>query len=481
MYVFFVKPGGEAQTNYPHQYAVLSAYVKGLGHSVNYYDAALGHEEPQDVMDKVDFSGVDLVAISVLTGWHAWTREFIALLKEKYPGIYTVVGGHHISGLRELAMEHIGADYGVVGEGEIPLGKLLPCLGDLSEVKKIPGIIYREGGEYKKTPFALERISDLDELPMPNYDLIKPASYFHTFLGASAARKRYENLQTVTSRGCPYLCTFCATNTTWTAKMKFYSPQRVVEEIKYVIKNYGVRELWLGDDGFTASKRRAAEICERIIAEKIRIPWRVPNGVRLDTLDDKLIGLMRKAGCYMTGIGVETGSPEMMIKIKKNLDLGLVEEKVRLLKKHNILASGFFMLGFPGETEKTINETINFILNSSMPRMQICIFVPLPGSESFEVAYGIENKEKYAENVRKFLYEGYVPEIDREVPLEKIRQYYKDTLLKFYTKPSVIYSIMRHMSGRQVKDIVSRFVWYDGIFDSNRKKNMFTDAAAKHN
>lgn len=471
MHVFFIKPGGEAQTNFPHQYAVLSAYVKNLGHHVDFYDAALKHETPEDVLNKFDYHEVDVIAMSVLTGWHMWARDFTTLIKEKYPHIRLIVGGHHISGLKELAMEHIRADYGVVGEGEIPLGKILSSLDDLSAIKNLPGVIYKENNVYKKTPFPLERVGNLDDLPMPNYELIRPEDYFHTYLGASVSRKYFKNVQTVTSRGCPYHCTFCATNSTWQAKIKFYSPERVIDEIKHLVNNFGIRELWLGDDGFTSHKRRAMEICERIISEKIKIAWRVPNGVRLDTLDEKLVSLMRRAGCYMTGIGVETGSPEMMIKIKKKLDLGLVEEKVRLLKKYNILPSGFFMLGFPEETEKTIRETVDFILKSSLPRMQICVYVPLPGSESFDKVFGIDDREKYEENVRRFLCEGYIPEVRREVTPEAIKKEYWETLVKFYSKPSVVFSVIAHMRPRQVKDIITRFLWYDGIFDRNRDRN----------
>lgn len=478
MYIYFVKPGGDAQTNFPHQYAVLSAYVKGLGHKTNYYDGALGHETPEAVLNKLDLTGVNIIGISVITSWHAWTKRFTALLRQKHPGIKVVVGGHHITGLRELAVEHIEADYGVVGEGETPLGKLLENLGDFEAIKKIPGIIYRENGAYRQTPFPLESIKNLDDLPLPDYDLIRPSDYFHTYLGASVARMNFRNVQTVTSRGCPHRCTFCSSNSTWGAKVKFYSPDRVLKEIKLLVEKHGIREFWLGDDGFTASKKRAVEICERLIDEKLNIPWRIPNGVRLDTLDDNLVSLMKKAGCYMTGIGIETGSPEMMTRIKKRLDLNLVEEKVRLLKKHGILTSGFFMLGFPGETEKTMQETIDFIMKSSLPRMQICVYVPLPGSETFDEVFGIGDRKLYEENVRKFLYEGYIPEIKREVSVEKVQECYSKTIFRFYTQPRVISNILLTMKPRQIKDIFMRYMFYDGIFDRNRKKNSMAKTEA---
>jgi len=189
MNILFVKPG-EAKTSYPHQYAVLSAYVKALGHNVSFYDAALRRESVENVFRRIDFKRKDAVCISVLTGWHNWTSRFTALVKEKYPSIKVIVGGTHISALKEYAVEHIGADYGVAGEGEIALGKILNDLGNLNKIKDIPGAIYKDGNCYKMSLLPYERIEDFDNLPLPNYELIHPESYFPVYLSGTVSRKR---------------------------------------------------------------------------------------------------------------------------------------------------------------------------------------------------------------------------------------------------------------------------------------------------
>lgn len=452
MDILFVKPG-DAQTNFPHQYAVLSAYIKTFGHSVNFYDASLTRESAENVFEKIDFKQKDAVCISVLTGWHNWASLFTALVKKKYPLIKVIVGGPHISALKEYAVEHIGADYGIAGEGEIALGKLLNHLDNLNEIKNIPGVIYKDGDCYKITPLPYERIKDFNNLPLPDYKLVRPENYFNVYLGASVSKKRFRIVQTVTSRGCPFMCTFCATNATWEKRITFYSAERVIEEIKYLVKDFGVEEIWFGDDGFTNSKKRAIEICEGLIKENIKIPWRIPNGVRLETIDDELASLMKGAGCYTTGVGIETGSKNMMVKIKKRLNLNLINDKVRILKRHGILTSGFFIMGFPDETNEELKETVNFILKSDLERMQICIFNPLPGSEEFNKLFEIENPGKYAENVKRYLYEGHMPRFLRYLDSAMIQKYYRNTLFKFYIKPSVMISLIKHITLRQIRDI----------------------------
>lgn len=468
MNIYFIKPG-EAHTSFPHQYAVLSAYIKKLGHNTNFYDAALTGESPESVLNRIDFKHIDAICMSVFTGWHRWASRFANLVKGKYPSIKIIVGGPHISGLREYAVEHIGVDYGIIGEGEIPLGKLLDDMNNLSKVKKIPGVIYNDGNGYTLTPYPLERIKDLNELPLPDYQLIPPKNYFHTYVGASVAKKSVRIVQTVTSRGCPFGCTFCATNATWEKRITFYSAERVVEEIKYLISNFGIEEMWFGDDGFTANRKRTIEICERLIKEKIRIPWRLPNGVRLETIDDSLVSLMKKAGCYMIGIGVETGSRDMMVRIKKKLDLDIVNGKVRILKRHKILTSGFFIIGFPDETKEELKNTIDFILKSPLERMQISIFAPYPGSEEFNKILEIDNKERYSENVRKYLNNEYMPHFLKNLDITTIQKYYRNTILNFYLKPSVIESLINNITLKQIRDI-TRHPGFRRIFLSVRKE-----------
>ncbi|MDD2710579.1 MAG: radical SAM protein [Verrucomicrobiae bacterium] len=452
--IFFLKPGG-AQTNFPHCYATLIAHVREQGHQAAFYDASLSKPSPQTLLSSLDFSGYDCLGISLLTGWHPWVKAFVSLFKARHPNIPIIVGGPHVSALGIEAVRHLQADFGVVGEGEIPLGMLLDALKKNDAFESIPNLIFKNGQDYQISTKPRERIKELDRLPLPAYDVVKPENYFHTYLGASVPRRYFQSVQTVTSRGCPFQCTFCATNATWLRRMTFHSPEYVVRELQLLRRQHGVRELWFGDDGFTAHRNRAMEICERMIAEKLDLVWRIPNGIRLETIDDRLAGLMRKAGCYMTGIGVETGSPQVMQRIKKKLALSLIQEKVALLRRHHILTSGFFIVGFPDETADELRETIDFILRSPFDRMQISIFAPYPGSEDFQRLFQDVSQKDYSPAVQAYLDRGILPKYPVQLPIDQIQKVFSRTYLRFYLQPRVVWSLLRDLRPRQFLDVLA--------------------------
>lgn len=432
MNVLFVNPGNAA-VHFPHQYAVLSSYIKMFGHKTKVYNAFPRRETADEAVKRCDFGKTDVVCMTVLTGWQDWVGRFTFLVKQYHPKIKVIVGGFHISALKELAVKHIGADYGVVGEGEMALIKIL------NNIQDSPRISY-----------CTNRIRDFDHIPLPDYQTFRPDTCFSYYLGAAVSRRSSRIVQTFTSRGCPYHCTFCATNAVWNGKMVYFSPKRVIKEIKYLIKNFGIEEIWFGDDGFTTDRERAKEICRRIIGEGLEFHWRLPNGIRLDSVDEELAALMSASGCYMTGVGIETGSPSMMRKIKKNLDLGIVRDKVNILKSFGIIASGFFMMGFPDETKAELAETVDFILNSNLDRVQICAFELLPGSEEFDKVFDSERK------IEMFLYDGYIPDYQKYLSKEQILDERKKTLWRFYK--SRFLNVMKGMSHRQIRDIIKRYL-----------------------
>lgn len=453
MKVYFIKPGGSAGTNFPHSYATLGAWLKSQGHNVFFHDASLQAELPEQTIRSVDLSTADLLGISIITGWQQWVRKFVALVKTRYPGLTVVVGGPHISALNTLGVEHAGADFGIAGEGELPLGRLIKSIEGTESISGIPGAIYRDSsGKWCFNQGKFDRVKSLDELPLPDYELVQPSRYFHTYLGASVARKFRESVQTVSSRGCPYECTFCATNCTWQRRMSFASPERVIAEIRLLVQKSGVREIWFGDDGFSANKQRVMEICDRMIKEDLVLPWRLPNGIRVETIDEELVLKMKQAGCYMVGVGVETGSPRILTQMKKRLDLGLVREKAVLLKKHGILASGFFIMGMPDETEEDLELTRRFILESGLERMQISVFAPYPGSEEFKQVLGF-GTPAYEDNIRAYLYDEKLPPVLKHVSMDMVQKYYQRTVSGFYLMPSTLMSLLRHLTLKQIRDI----------------------------
>lgn len=476
MNVFMLKPGDRDWISYPAQFAALSAFLKKNGHNIGFFDAALGMLTPSQAMEKTNLTGWDVLAISVYTGGQTWTRDFISLVRTKYSGIKIVVGGPHISSLEIPSVEHLDADIGVVGEGELPLAELLVRLEENRPFDDIPGLIWKDGGGFKNTLMLPRwRIKDLDSLPMPDYEFIPPDRYFDSFRGASVARKKERCAVIFSSRGCPYTCTFCATNCTWMRQIFAFSADRVIAEIVLLKEKYGIEEIWFIDDTFTFSRSRTVEICRQMIEKKLNIFWRLPNGIRIESIDDELMLMMRRAGCYMTGVGIETGSESAMKRIKKRLDIKIIREKIAILRRNRILVSGFFIYGFPWETLEQIQETENLIIDVPFDRMQISIFNPYPGSEEFDNIMNKKNPEIYAQNIRKYLFEGEIAPFLENIDLETLYKRSRNTYLKFYFKPRVLWSILTGLTWQQIKDIF-RHPMFQNLF---KKKHDFEDTYVK--
>jgi radical SAM superfamily enzyme YgiQ (UPF0313 family) len=166
----------------------------------------------------------------------------------------------------------------------------------------------------------------------------------------------------ITTRGCPYNCSYCSASIISGRQLRFRSPSLVVDEIEMLVNTYGVREIQIEDDNFTLNTKHALEICREIIRRGIKVIWSLPNGVRVDCLTDELLADMRKSGCYLMALGIESGNQRLLDESGKKLDLTIVPDMVNKVRKAGIAVWGFFMIGFPSETNQEVWETINFAL-----------------------------------------------------------------------------------------------------------------------
>ncbi|MEK7817568.1 MAG: radical SAM protein, partial [Actinomycetota bacterium] len=213
------------------------------------------------------------------------------------------------------------------------------------------------------------------------WDLMDPRSY--PDLPHQLLHKKFPVAPVMTSRGCPYDCSFCASTALWGRGWRTRSAANVVDEIEMLVRDFDVKEIHFEDDNFTLKASHAAAVCEEILRRGIDIVWACPNGVRIDTLDDDLLELMRRSGCYSLGFGIESGSQAVLEKNNKKLKLDRVADQVRMVKRHGIEAFGFFIIGLPGETADTIRETIRYARRVPIDRANFGLLSPLPGSGIF--------------------------------------------------------------------------------------------------
>ena len=382
--VLLLKPKSFAfSSSPPLSLMYLASSLREDGHRCWVYDL----EFPEDEAAVESVAADDrplLIGITSTTPDFPATVRLVSRLRSLFPGVPVVIGGIHVSALRCDAVAEAGADFGVIGEGERTLCELVRAIkagGRDEDLAAIRGLVRRAGaGLVESAPRPL--ISDVDHIPMPAWDLIERERYFTR--PWHMLQKRSRSAFVMTSRGCPFGCTFCASHTTLGRGFRGRSPENVVDEVEYLYRTYDVREFLFIDDNLTFDRDRAAAICREILGRGLDISWRTPNGVRIDTLDDDLLDLMKRSGCYLLGFGIESGEPEVLRRVHKNLDLDGVADRIAMVRRHGIMTFGYFILGLPGETRQSALKTIRFAAKSKFDLAHFGLYAPYPGSAEFE-------------------------------------------------------------------------------------------------
>ncbi len=303
-------------------------------------------------------------------------------LKESGADWVVIIGGPHLTALPDETMQMFpDFDIGVIGEGETTLIELLEALENGRPLGDVQGLIFRENGGVVRTdsrPF----IENLDALPLPAWDLLPDLVRYYdtpTFtLGKSPASSL------VTSRGCCGHCTFCDRSVFGNA-CRFHSAERVFESMRYLRERFGINDLIIHDDAFVLNRRRVEDVCNRLLESGLGITWGCNSRVNLVSRD--LLELMKKAGCWQIGYGLETGSQRILDLIDKGVRVEQAREAIHLTHEAGMRTRGFFMLGHPGENVESIRETIAFATHNPVDDFQMTFFTPLPGSEIYRHAH----------------------------------------------------------------------------------------------
>jgi len=229
----------------------------------------------------------------------------------------------------------------------------------------------------------------------------------------------------------------------------------VIEEIKYLKKRFGVKEIHIEDDNFSFKRERVVDFSERLLKEDMGITWALPNGLRLNSLDVKTLKLMRRAGCYAVNVGVESGNDGILKKIKKGITKETIRSKILLVKEAGIDVGGFFIIGFPGETVKEIKETIDFSKLLPLDRIGVSYFQPYPGTEEYNklVERG-EYKFDLANSKHSLHIISYVP---RNLTRKDLKKWRFKAFTSFYLRPRIFIKLVKEIrSFEHMKYIIKR-------------------------
>ncbi len=434
----------------------IATAVSERDHEVSIYDGLKLRADAARLLEHVKAYKPHLVGIQVFSCDIPCVNEYLRAIKTYDPKIVTILGGAHPSGAPEDTLTIMPlADYAIAGEGEAGLSLLAKRLekGDKRR-DDIPGLIYKEGDETRYNPVNFQ--PNLDSLGFPRWDLIDPRSYPRIPQGVFYLKSPIAPIST--TRGCPYPCTFCAGRTLMGKKIRAHSAEHVLEEIAMLVKDYGIRELHIVDDTFTTLRERAIRICQGIIDAGYDLAITFPNGVRLNTLDEELLSVLKKAGCYSMILGIESGSQRILDQMKKRLTVELIKEKVKLIDSFGIRTAGFFIIGYPSESEQDIHETIEFARKLPLKSAHFSNFLPLPGAEATEELKkaGIIEKIDYS----KLFYSkiSYTP---RRISSKRLKQLQRKAYFRFYFRHKVFIDMLRQVrSFEHLLQLAKRFIDY---------------------
>jgi anaerobic magnesium-protoporphyrin IX monomethyl ester cyclase len=405
----------------------IAACLEKEGHTVRIIDLNASGENFHEKM----VEGADIVGITATTPLIKEAWRIMKMIRSK--NIPVILGGPHPSALPEESLRE-GADIVVRGEGEKTLEELLEKWPNLEGIK---GISYIKDGKIVHED-ARPLLQDLDLLPFPAFHLLENIEKYTT--PQPVLTKPMKTLTIITSRGCPYNCTYCYKGVfgrTWRA----HSAEYVANLWQHLYEKYKVEMVGVEDDNFNMDPERVKEICRLLKKKNVKTLWTTAQGLRADRIDKELLFQMKDTGFMRTGFGIEAGSQEMIDKIDKSLDLKKVKEAIRFCRELGIESIGYFMLGNYGETKKTMEQTIRLACELDPDIAHFTIAVPLPGSPLYKI---IEKDGKFI--IKDWSLYGYTRgrcffEIG-ELKKDLVEKMWKKAYRRFYLRPKVIFRFL---------------------------------------
>lgn len=392
-----------------------------------------------EVLDRVFNFSSGCLGITSTTFSIYQANQLATLAKKRDKRIITLIGGPHVTALPEKTMSMFpDFDIAVTKEGEATIVELLKALSEEESIEQIKGIVFRKDGDIARTADR-EPIKNLDSLPYPAWDLLEgfPNRYHPPIF-------RFKNLPAasiLTSRGCPNQCIFCS-KSVFGNNVRMFSSGYVFDMIQSLHNKYGVREFLIEDDTFLVAKDRVRDICEQILKNDLKISWSCLG--RVDNVEENLLRIMKKAGCWQIGYGIESGSQAVLDFAKKGINLDKVREALAITKKVGMLSKGFFILGFPNDSRETIRDTINFAKSIGLKDITVNFMTPLPGTELYQKAkdYGEFDDDWKKMNLLKIVF------VPKGLSKDELERYSKVFVREFYLRPKIIFSyflrILRH-------------------------------------
>lgn len=415
---------------FPISLAYLAAALEAAGHEVLIYDAehspdttylsylerakrydlflcALendSHPVWHEAIDLMAGFQPEIIGFSVMTVKFSAALKLASLAKKALPESKVVFGGPHPTIMPEQVIEQDTVDFVVRGEGEETMIELCEACAGRRQFESIAGLTWRD--DYQTIiNNDRELIQDISKIAHPARHLLwRTKTYTESDLGLM-----------MTSRGCPFQCTYCSSQCMWKRKVRYRDVADVVDEIEQAINRYNVRYITFEDDSFTVNRKRIFEFCEELKRRRLKIRWSIIT--RIDLLDDEVLDMIKRSGCDHVRVGIESGSDKVLKSIKKGITTDDVRNGARLLKEHGMYWSAYFMIGLPAETADDIRQTVALMREVRPSYSTLSVFTPYPGTQAFDevVAAGLASLDMdWSRSSHHSPYNYYTPNISKE-------------------------------------------------------------------
>jgi radical SAM superfamily enzyme YgiQ (UPF0313 family) len=351
--------------------ASIAAVLRGAGHEVAIFDAALfPNETNEQWAGRIAALNPDYAGFSAITASFLDACDVARRVKEKRDRTAIVFGGPHVSWGKDRILSRFPAlDFVIAGEGEHSFRKL----ADGAPHREIEGMYFRNGHDIEHGP--TQTGCDMDGLPFPAYDLL--AGFPKKYLMPLFSYPRHPGANVISSRGCMYQCSYCD-RSVFGKSFRFNSPGYTAGLVAKLAQDFHVRHINFYDDLFTLNRERVGRLCELLVNGRRRVSFNCI--VRLGHIDDGLLDMLKRAGCFMVNVGIESGDQAILDKHKSGMTLDTVRSDINRIAKSGILVKGLFMMGFPGETAESIKRTRDFALSLPLAAANITAFTPFPGA-----------------------------------------------------------------------------------------------------
>lgn len=452
--------------------AYAAAALRQAGHAIKVIDAfaaqprqislegkfyRLGLRD-DEVVAQIPKDAIAIVVYAINLTNHIAMTGIVGALKNAYPDVPVVILENtqavtaYSLGMVAEDLYNAGADYLLTGEGDKTIVQLNEALerGDKDLLREIGGL---KSPSFQNPASEFISKNGLDELPYPAWDLFPLQNYWDLrFAHGPQSTSRY--LPLLTSRGCPYPCTFCVVPATNNQKWRERSAKSVVDEIEFYVSNFDVLEFHIEDLDPTILNQRTRDICEEIILRGLEIDWKIVAGTKVETIrDEDTVDLMAQAGCTYISISPETGSPRLLKEMRKPFNLKHAVKLVKRMNRVGIRSQACFVLGYPGETQEDLQmtwELVRDLTRQGVDEIALFIITPVPGSAIYDQLGGYDNLSelnfspawrgdyKELSRFRLRLYIRFLLWKLRYHPLKLLRQPFNFLRRKFETKMEMV-------------------------------------------